>query len=304
MMVHAALEGEEVVEYKESMWCKLRGCINLKVSLLEKTEDMITLLIQDVNPGFMNSLRRIILSETPVMAIHEVVILENQSPLFDETIAHRLSLVPLRTNLDRYTMPEKCECEGVGCNLCQVGFTLEVEAPENGYVATTGDLKPQDPDIVPVSDDIPIAKLAKGQRIVVEAFAKLGIGRVHAKWQPVSSVAYKMVPHVKVDPAKCDGCEECVKVCFKQVFEMESGKAVVAREMDCTLCNLCTKECVGQAISIDYDNTSFIFVLESTGALPPVTIFEKGLDVFKERLEQLIAQFPGQRTRSKRKSRK
>jgi DNA-directed RNA polymerase subunit D len=278
----------------------------LKVSLLEKTEDTLILLIQDANPGFINSLRRIILSETPVMAIHEVVILENQSPLFDETIAHRLSLVPLRTNLERYSLPEDCECKGVGCNLCQVGFTLEVEAPEEGYVATTGDLKPQDPDIVPVSNDIPIAKLAKGQRIVVEAFARLGIGREHAKWQPVSSVAYKMVPKVKVDPTKCDGCEECIKVCFKQVFEIQDGKAVVVRENECTLCNLCTKECVGQAITIDYDKTSFIFVLESTGALPPDAIFEKGLDVFKQKLEHLIAQFPGRKrkTTSKRKSRK
>jgi DNA-directed RNA polymerase subunit D len=176
-----------------------------------------------------------------------------------------------------------------------------VEAPEDGYIATTGDLKPQDPDIVPVSNDIPIAKLAKGQRIVVEAFAKLGIGREHAKWQPVSSVAYKMVPQVKIDATKCDGCEECVKVCFKQVFEMQGDKAVVVREMDCTLCNLCIKECVGQAITIDYDKTSFIFVVESTGALPPATIFEKGLDVFKKRLELLITQFPGRRSKSKPK---
>jgi DNA-directed RNA polymerase subunit D len=273
----------------------------LKVTLIEKTEDTIILHIQDVNPGFLNSLRRVILSETPVMAIHEVVILENQSPLFDETIAHRLSLVPLRTNLDRYVLPEECECNGVGCNLCQVGFTLEVEAPEDGYVATTGDLKPQDPDIVPVSADIPIAKLAKGQRIIVEAFARLGIGREHAKWQPVSSVAYKMVPHVKIDAAKCDGCEECVKICFKQVFEIQDDKAVVVREMDCSLCNLCTKECVANAITIDYDKTGFIFVLESTGALPPITVFEKGLDVFRKRLELLIAQLPGRKSKSTRK---
>lgn len=282
-----------------------RGIVILKVTLLEKTEDAIILHIQDVNPGFMNSLRRFILSETPVMAIHEVVILENQSPLFDETIAHRLSLVPLRTNLDRYVLPGDCDCKGVGCNLCQVGFTLEVEAPEEGYIARTGDLKPQDPDIVPVSDAIPIAKLAKGQRIVIEAFARLGVGREHAKWQPVSTVAYRMVPRVTIDAAKCDGCEECVKVCFKHVFEMKGGKAVVVREMECSLCNLCTKECVGRAITLDYDKTSFIFVLESTGALPPATIFEKGLDVFRKRLELLISQFPGRRSKSKpkRKSR-
>ena len=131
----------------------------MKITMLERTEDTLRVHIEGIRPGLMNALRRIIISETPTMAIEEVVILENQSPLFDEIIAHRLGLVPLRTQLDQYTFPEDCTCEGAGCHLCQAGFTMEVEAQEDGFVATTGDLKPQDPETVPVSDKIPIAKL-------------------------------------------------------------------------------------------------------------------------------------------------
>lgn len=265
----------------------------MKITVLEKTEDTLKLHVEGVRPGLMNALRRVIIAETPSMAIEEVVILENQTPLFDEIIAHRLGLVPLTTNFDTYVLSSECTCEGAGCHLCQAGFTMEVEAPEDGYIATTGDLKPQDPDVVPVSDKIPIAKMAKGQRIVVEAYARLGIGQDHAKWQPVSTMAYKMIPHVEVDPKKCDGCEECVEACFRQVFEMQDNKAVVADEMNCTLCNLCVETCDVNAITVTYDENSFIVTIESTGAASPEQIVDKGLDVFRNKYEELIKLLPG-----------
>jgi DNA-directed RNA polymerase subunit D len=265
----------------------------MKVTVLEKTEDMLKLHVEEVRPGLMNAIRRIILAETPAMAIEEVVILENQSPVFDEIIAHRLGLVPLRTNYDQYVLPTECTCEGVGCHLCQAGFTMEVEAPEEGYIATTGDLKPQDPETVPVSDKIPIAKLAKGQRIVVEAYARLGVGQDHAKWQPVSTMSYKMIPSVKVDAGKCDGCQECVTACFRKVFEMQKEKAIVVDERNCTLCNLCVETCDVQAITVTYDENSFIVTIESTGALPPEKIMEKSFDVFRKKYEDLISLLPG-----------
>ncbi len=265
----------------------------MKVTVLEQTDNTLQMRVEGVRPGLMNAIRRIMLAETPTMAIEEVVILENQSPLFDEIIAHRLGLVPLKTNYDQYVLSSDCSCEGVGCHLCQAGFTMEVEAPEDGFIATTGDLKPQDPEVVPVSDKIPIAKLAKGQRIVVEAYARLGIGQDHAKWQPVSTMAYKMVPHVKVDNNKCDGCKECVEICFRHVFEMQKDKAVVVDEENCTLCNLCVETCDVQAITVSHDENNFIVTIESTGALPPMVIFEKGLDVFRKKYEELITSLPG-----------
>ena len=64
------------------------------------------------------------LTEIPVMAIDEVIILKNDSPLYDEIIAHRLGLIPLKTDLESYKLPEECECEGYGCSLCQVSLTF------------------------------------------------------------------------------------------------------------------------------------------------------------------------------------
>ena len=53
-----------------------------------------------------------------------------------------------------------------------------------------------DPDIVPVSSTIPLTKLASGQAVRLEAYARLGIGLTHAKWQPVSESVYQHLGEV------------------------------------------------------------------------------------------------------------
>ena len=53
---------------------------------------------------------------------------------------------------------------------------------ENTKVVTTAELESKDQVVKPVSNKIPIAALAPGQRIKLEAYAKLGRGTEHAKW--------------------------------------------------------------------------------------------------------------------------
>ncbi|HZF21404.1 MAG TPA: hypothetical protein VEZ43_02920, partial [Dongiaceae bacterium] len=69
-------------------------------------------------------------------------------------------------------------------------LSLEVEASDPVEVVYTANLKPENPEVKPVSDEVPIVKLAQGQRIKLEAYARLGRGRDHAKWQPASACTY------------------------------------------------------------------------------------------------------------------
>ena len=46
----------------------------------------------------------------------------------------------------------------------------------------SGELKSQDESVVPTSNDIPIVTLAPGQSIKFEAYARLGKGTEHARW--------------------------------------------------------------------------------------------------------------------------
>ncbi len=83
----------------------------VEMKVLEKSEEQLRLLIRGVDVPYMNALRRLVLSEVPCMAIDEIVMLENSSILQDEIIAHRLGLLPLKTDLDSYNLPEECPCK-------------------------------------------------------------------------------------------------------------------------------------------------------------------------------------------------
>ena len=54
---------------------------------------------------------------------------------------------------------------------------------------------------------------------------------------------------VHIDPDKCDGCEECVKFCPVNVFDM-SIKATPARPQNCLGCGTCVAVCKSKAIII------------------------------------------------------
>lgn len=47
-----------------------------------------------------------------------------------------------------------------------------------------------------VYDNIVIAKLRENQEINLEIFAEKGIGKKHAKWSPVSTCFYRLMPHI------------------------------------------------------------------------------------------------------------
>lgn len=122
------------------------------------------------------------------MAIDEVVILENSSVLYDELVAHRLGLLPLKTDLERYILPEQCDCRSpLGCPKCRVLLVLDAQARDRVVTVYSGELVSEDKEVIPISDKIPIVKLATGQKVKLEAYAKLGRGMDHAKWQPVSA---------------------------------------------------------------------------------------------------------------------
>jgi len=133
----------------------------VETEILEKTDDYIRFIVKGVDVPLVNALRRIMLTEVPAMAIDELVILENSSMLNDEILAHRMGLIPIKTDLDSYNLPEECSCKSeFGCNLCRLTLTLEAEATEETATVYSRDLKSENLDVTPVSEKIPIVRLA------------------------------------------------------------------------------------------------------------------------------------------------
>ncbi|MDP9288157.1 MAG: DNA-directed RNA polymerase subunit D [Thermoproteota archaeon] len=165
---------------------------SISAEVLERTDERIVIKFNNISRQYINAIRRMAICEVPTLAIDDVVILENSSVMHDEAVAHRLGLIPLRTGLDRFVMPQDCDCKStLGCSKCRVLLVLDSEAMEKTKIVTSGELLSEDELVKPVSKDIPIVVLAPAQKLKFEAYARLGVGKDHAKWQPTSAAIVK-----------------------------------------------------------------------------------------------------------------
>lgn len=64
------------------------------------TPEKMKFRLRNVSKAYANSLRRIILSEIPTMAIEFVTIRVNTSPLHDEFISHRLGFLIVHSHCE------------------------------------------------------------------------------------------------------------------------------------------------------------------------------------------------------------
>lgn len=194
-----------------------------KIQLFELSEENARFCLYDTDLSMANALRRVMMAETPVLAIDWVQIEVNNSVLCDEFIAHRLGMIPLRSDLtiDRMLYHRDCNCEDF-CPNCSVEFLLDVkcDSDQASKRVTTSDLRSSDSRVVPVtskiqgkqfivpaasgpdgghednenSDEILIVKLRANQHLKLKAYAKKGIGKEHAKWNPTCSIAFEYDP--------------------------------------------------------------------------------------------------------------
>ncbi len=262
----------------------------MDVEILEEKGNELRFLLKGTGHAYANALRRAMMAEVPAMAVEDVIIIENTSVLYDEVIAHRLGLIPIKTDLDAYVLPEECDCKSeLGCSKCRASFTLEAEAIEEPVMIYSSDLKPES-DATPVSGNIPIVKLGPMQRLKLEVYARLGRGLEHAKWQPVSACAYKYLPKVTLTPENLANPDEVIRVCPTHVYVGDpESKIAVRDELACTLCMDCVEKAVPIdpkktfPVKIEGDDTSFLFYVESTGGLPPKRIVDEAAKVLEKK---------------------
>ena len=153
------------------------------LEVISKDSNKMSVKIKGVPLQYSNALRRVCLNGVPVFAIDTVDIIENTSVLPDEGLAHRLGLIPIKTDLSRFNEPSSCDCQSeTGCSNCKVMLVLDSGESDETKTVLSNELSSEDDSIKPISDKIPIVQLAPGQRIKVECYARLGRGTEHAKW--------------------------------------------------------------------------------------------------------------------------
>jgi DNA-directed RNA polymerase subunit D len=257
----------------------------MEVRLLEKDSKTgkMSFMLKGADASFANALRRIMMDRVPTMAIEEVEYRSNDSVLYDEMLAHRLGLVPLKADVKAYNLPADCSCKGEGCMKCQAKITLSAKGPGVVYASK---MKAKDPSIEPVYPKMILSSLLKDQEIKLEATAVLGLGKEHSKWSP-GLVWYKFKPSIDVK-SSCDNCGKCVDACPVAIYELKNKKLSVDKDnvMKCHLCDACVEICPKGAITVEGSADDIIFTVESFGSVEPKDIVTQGVKIFGRLLDE------------------
>ena len=248
----------------------------MKIQILNKTDTEIQFLLEDSNPQFANALRRIMISEVPVLAIDTVDFSINDSILYNEIIAHRIGLIPLVFDPKKFHFKEEHE-DGKTCSLCEVVFAINKKGPGMVY---SKDMKSSNPDVKPLYDDIPIVELFNDQKLKLEASAYLGFGKNHAKYQAANAF-YRYLATAKLI-GKINS-QDILKACPKHALKLEGDKISVS--LECDLCKECIKTLGKDVLEIGEDSTKFIFNVESVSGLKAEDIVLQAVDVLKNKMK-------------------
>lgn len=222
---------------------------------IQNTKDKLVLRIE-ANETLANAIRRSV-SEVPTLAVDEIEIYKNDSALYDEVIANRIGLIPLKTEK---SMSEKTK----------IDLKLSKKGPCTVYAE---DLEgPADV----IYKKIPIVLLGENHKLELTATAKLGIGREHAKHVP-GLCYYRHILEVKSSPQ------------IDRIVEKSNGLIKAEKKGAKWLCDLKDAE-INEIEKIDKsaisDASELLFVVESYGNMPAKDILGKSIKALESNLDE------------------
>ncbi|KAF9924104.1 DNA-directed RNA polymerases I and III subunit RPAC1 [Linnemannia zychae] len=284
---------------------KFKETFKLKINRLSKTEmefDMI-----GIDAAVANAFRRILIAEVPTMAVANVFVMNNTSIVVDEVLAHRLGLVPILANPDKFDYKSK---DDTPTDMNTIVFKLQVSCKHNPNASPdetdplkkyihanvySGDMKwsPQGDQaerfkecpIRPVFDDIVLTKLRPGQELDIEIHCEKGIGQDHAKWSPVATASYRLMPEILINGEIVGEAAVRFQKCFPEgvvdiVEENGVKKAKVVNPRKDTV----SREVLRYAefenkVKLTRVRDHFIFKIESVGSIEPQDLFVQAVYV-------------------------
>jgi len=325
-----------------------------RIEVTKLRDDKLKFTLSQTDSSVANALRRVMMAETPTLAVETVEVEENSSVLHDEFIAHRLGLVPLRwkgpgllQDKMKYAWEEH-ECGlALGqdtCTQCRVEIWINVvnteddpEAPpisvtsndmtfrwtrsyeEEPVFVNTLELQQEHPfevahfshakDAQAARNDegIVIVKLGPRQSLIVKCWAQMGVGKIHARFNPTATVAMRHEPDIRLNrellerlPGKVKAW--FVKQCTPGVFAYDKATEQVVLVSAKKATNIDEIRRLGAKIQKDSDFAEnivsvgfvpdrFVFTVEPSGALSPAQILDSALAVLEGKLDSLAADF-------------
>lgn len=316
-----------------------------QVQVTKLRPDKVKFVLTGTDISVANALRRVLMAEVPCLAIDLVTINDNSSPLHDEFIAHRLGLIPIRwlprdtLIQDKLNFTDLCDCEfnesGV-CPKCSVEIRLTKENTNEvegaSISVTSADLEIKGGEAVTSlfsvanfvdeadaersvgQEGVVITKLAPGQRLDVTCIARMGIGKLHARFNPTATVTMQFLPDIALNYDLLERVDikdkkDFVRHCQPGVFRYDEDSQQIVVQNPKKANNIDEIKKVGLAIAKSYKSAenivavSFVpehysFKVETCGSLYPEQIVESALRQLVMKLSDIhvvAADLPGGR---------
>ncbi|KAF2879472.1 hypothetical protein ILUMI_26696 [Ignelater luminosus] len=269
-----------------------------------------------MHPFLANTFRRLMLSDVPSMAVEKVHVYNNTSIIQDEVLCHRLGLIPLRADPRMFDYRSN---DSEGTEQDTLEFELKIKCTwnkdENKDSSRVDDMyknnnvyskhikwlpignqsetyKPA--DVGPIDDDILIAKMRPGHELDLKLIAVKGIGRDHAKFSPVATAFYRLLPDIKLTREVEGEAAERLKKCFSPGvigLRHKEGRTVAVVEnsrYDSSSRNIFRHDDLKDAVIMTKIQDHFIFSIESVGAMPPDIIFTEAVKILRNKCVSLL----------------
>lgn len=312
---------------------------NVFYEVLEQTgEDRLIFDLVNAPPSHVNALRRTLLSNVPSVALEIVGITKNDGIMPDEMLCHRLGLIPLRIEpeyLEAPSEPIENDSQDPKTTLLFALHVIGGEGPEPEfpdldssfedttippyYTGESGLVLSQHlvwlpfpgqkdtiPAVYPLHLDIPITKLRPGQEIELTARAIRSIGKDHAKFSPVCTAFYRMVPLIEVQHELLDPETKKLLVasCPKHIFQfanqpidspdaydtnvkdedIEDVDIEVRNERRCSSCRECIRDpLLKRLLTVGKEVDRYEFTVESVGVRPAYTLVKEALLILRQK---------------------
>lgn len=230
------------------------------MEILEKKENQITFKAE-MEESLANAIRRHI-NQIQVLAIDDVEIYKNDSPLYDETVAHRLGLIPLK--MDK-AVSEKTEME---LKLAVKGEGIVYSEQIEGGLGV-------------IYGRIPITSLEKDGELQIVATARTGTGSEHSKFSP-GLMFYRNVVEIKMDGSLHDRIKEALP----ENSIRKDGRNIIVldnlKEEASDVCEEISRE-EGKPVEI-IPKKELIVTIESFGQIPVEEIFKRSIAALEKDL--------------------
>ncbi|KAJ7056564.1 DNA-directed RNA polymerase [Mycena amicta] len=275
---------------EDNSWSLEKFNQNLKLKIHRVSNRSIDFDLVGVDASIANAFRRIMIAEVPTVAVESVYVYNNTSVVADEILSQRIGLIPLK--VDPTLMEMRVGDEATDRNTLvfslNIACTRRKDAPKDST----------DPAELYENHELLSSALVwepAGEQndIEVTLHAVKGVGKDHAKFSPVATASYRLLPHINIlkpiPPHLADKFQKCFSPGVIRVDPRTKAVSVDPKGVreDTVSREVLRKPEFDGYVELGRVRDHFLFNVESESAYPPQRLLLEAIAVMREKISSI-----------------